>query len=92
MGLVNTRQPKTQTSLGRIWGANLRARRTQLGLTQVQVAQVAGVTQQAIGHFESGQFVPLDRTKVALARALGTTPGELFPWPDMADLVPETAA
>jgi hypothetical protein len=45
------------------------------------------MTSQAVWQFETGQRVPLDRTKVVLARALGTTPAELFPWPPMEDLV-----
>lgn len=88
---MNTRYPKQTVSLGRIWGERLRDRRTTLGLTQVQVAGLADITQSAVGHFEAGNHIPLDRTKVALAKALGTTPGELFPWPPMEDLVGDAA-
>lgn len=65
----------------------MRERRRQLGLSQAAVAELAGVAQQSVARFEQGTHIPLDRTKVALARALGTTPGELFPWPPMTDLI-----
>ncbi len=84
---MTERQPAATLRLGVIWGRNLRARRKALGLTQRQVAEVAGLTQQAVGHFEAGDHVPLDRTKVELARALGTNPSALFEWPPMEDLL-----
>lgn len=88
---MNTRQPKRVTTLGTIWGQSIRARRERIGLTQVQVAELAGISQPSIAQFEAGKFIPADRSKVALARALGTTPGELFPWPPMEDLVSDAA-
>lgn len=82
------RQPvaTTATSLGELWGKRLHDRRLDLGLSQAQVAKLADVAQQSIARFEAGQQIPLDRTKVALARALATNPGDLFPWPSMAEL------
>lgn len=88
---MSDRQPAATRSLGKIWGALLRARRNTLGLTQAQVAQLAGLSQQAVVQFEGGRHIPLDRTKIDLARALGTTPAELFPWPPMTDLIGDAA-
>lgn len=85
-------EPKTgPKTLGEIWGASLRERRESLGspeapLTRADVAHLADLTSQAIWLYETGQRIPRDGIKVRLARALGTTPGELFPWPDMKDL------
>lgn len=87
-----SRQPIGATPLGIQWGRLLLARRTALGLSQAQVADIAGIAQQSVGRFESGDQIPLDRTKLALARALGTTPGALFPWPELADLIAPDAA
>lgn len=69
-----------------MWGGNLRRRRQELGISQNHVAIAAGIKQQSVARFESGQQIPTDRTKVALARALGSSPGELFPWPPMDEL------
>jgi transcriptional regulator with XRE-family HTH domain len=87
------RRPRTKgTDLAAIWGSSLCSRRKVLGLSRAQLARCADMTPQAIWMFETGQRIPLDRTKVVLARALGTTPGDLFPWPPMEDLVPAGAA
>jgi transcriptional regulator with XRE-family HTH domain len=57
-----------------------------LGLSQARVAELAGMTQAGVSLVESGRALPRDDTKVVLARALGTTPADLFPWPPMEDL------
>lgn len=73
-------------------------RRRQLGLSQAQLAKLCqaaspeGVTQQTISKIENGEMIPLDRLKVDIARALGTSPSKLFAWPAMKDLVGESAA
>jgi transcriptional regulator with XRE-family HTH domain len=86
--VASARTPHTAPrSLADIWGESLTERREQLGLSRAQLARAAEMTSQAVWQFETGQRVPLDRTKVVLARALGTNPGELFPWPPMEDLV-----
>lgn len=79
--------PTISTRLASTWALSVATRRKLLGLTQDQVAQVARITQQTVSNTESARHIPNDEVKIALARALGTTPGELFPWPDMADLV-----
>jgi transcriptional regulator with XRE-family HTH domain len=53
-------------------------RRKGLGLTQTQLAEAAGVTQQTISEIESGR-IPRLATAYAVATALGATPEELFP-------------
>lgn len=84
------RRPRIRSvSLADHWASSLRARREVLNLSQRQVAEASELTQQAINLFELGRRIPADRTKVVLARALGTTPGELFPWPSMEELEAE---
>lgn len=55
----------------------LRHRRTELGITQEQLARAVGRTKGAISHYEKGEVQPPDETKVALARALKVAPGWL---------------
>jgi transcriptional regulator with XRE-family HTH domain len=86
MSLVN-HGPAISQRLTEIWGARVSSRRQQLGLTQEQVAQISGLSQQTISNIEAGRHLARDDVKIALAKALGTTPGELFPWPPMEDLI-----
>jgi transcriptional regulator with XRE-family HTH domain len=64
------------------WGASLRRARLFADLTQVELAQLAGVTQQRISAWESGVSIPRDEARVQLARVLQTTVAELFPYPN----------
>lgn len=59
-------------------GARLRLARQARGYSQQQMADMAGVTRQAITAVESGQSDPSLRTALALAHALGMTIEELF--------------
>lgn len=68
-------------SLGQFWGQRVAARREDLKITQVQLAQLCGITQQSISRIEAGVIVPRDSLKMTLAKNLGTTPTELFEWP-----------
>lgn len=79
--------PRISKRLVDIWGASVKARRTQLDLSQDELALVSGVTQQTISNLELGKGLPRDDIKIALALALGTSPAVLFPWPDMSELV-----
>ncbi len=79
--------PIVSQRLADSWASKVIERRKALGLSQVQVAELAGLTQQGVSQIESGEVLPRDDSKVALAKALGTTPGELFPWPPMKDLI-----
>ena len=57
--------------LGRIFGQNVRGARIKAGLTQAQLAERTGLTQQYVSLVEAGlQNVTLD-TMAALARAVG---------------------
>jgi putative molybdopterin biosynthesis protein len=68
-------------------GARLRLARQARGLSQQQLAGVAGVTRQAVSAVESGHSDPSLRVALALARALGMTVEELFGPGDPADPV-----
>jgi molybdate-binding protein/DNA-binding XRE family transcriptional regulator len=70
-------------------GARLRRARQARAYTQQQLADMAGVSRQAIAAVESGLSDPSLRTALALARALGMTVEELF---GSASPVPSLAA
>jgi putative molybdopterin biosynthesis protein len=59
-------------------GTRLRLARQARGFSQQQVADMAGVSRQAISHIESGASDPSLRVALALSRALGVTVEELF--------------
>jgi putative molybdopterin biosynthesis protein len=59
-------------------GTRLRLARQARGLSQQQLAGVAGVTRQAVSAVESGHSDPSLRVALGLARALGMTIEELF--------------
>ncbi|MBV9208421.1 MAG: helix-turn-helix transcriptional regulator, partial [Actinobacteria bacterium] len=68
-------------------GTGLRLARQARGLSQQQLAGMAGVTRQAVSAVESGHSDPSLRVALALARALGMTVEELFGPGDPADPV-----
>ncbi|MFF3222877.1 helix-turn-helix domain-containing protein [Nocardia suismassiliense] len=51
-------------------GATVRARREELGLTQAELAKVAGLKQPAIARFEAGGTMPIIPMLERLAEAL----------------------
>ena len=59
-------------------GTRLRLARQARGLSQQQLAGMAGVTRQAVSAVESGHSDPSLRVALGLARALGMTVEELF--------------
>ena len=59
-------------------GARLRLARRARGLSQQQLADVAGVSRQAISLWESGASDPSLRAAFALTNALGMTIEDLF--------------
>lgn len=71
----------TALLIEQVWGVNVAAARSDLGLTQEQLALLCDVTQQTISKVERGVIRPRDRLKLRLAHALGRRPAELFPWP-----------
>src|SRR5580704_11563319 len=68
-------------------GARLRLARQARGLSQQQLARVAGVTRQAVSAVESGHSDPSLRVALSLARALGMTVEDLFGPGDPGDPV-----
>jgi transcriptional regulator with XRE-family HTH domain len=56
----------------------VKARRKELGLTQVQMAERLGMTQSGYGHIEVGRFEPGINQMVRVAKALETTLYELL--------------
>jgi len=86
---------RATTEVTRAHGARLRLARQARGLSQQQLAGVAGVTRQAVSAVESGHSDPSLRVALALAGALGMTVEELFGPGEPADPVlarPVTAA
>jgi molybdate-binding protein/DNA-binding XRE family transcriptional regulator len=61
--------------------SNLKATRSRLGISQQQLADVAGVSRQAISGIEAGLNAPSAAVALRLAKALGCTVEELF-WLD----------
>lgn len=57
---------------------NLKQIRTRLGLSQQDVAKVAGVSRQTISGVESGQYAPSATIALRLAKALGCQVEDLF--------------
>src|SRR5712692_7192595 len=55
----------------------MRARRTQLGLSQVELAAAVGVDRRQIRRYESGEQQPTLAVAVAIARALEISVSEL---------------
>lgn len=82
--LADRGEPSPRTSLA---GAGLRLARQARGLSQQQLAGMAGVTRQAVSAVESGHSDPSLRVALALARVLGMTVEELFGPGEPADPV-----
>lgn len=67
---------------------NVKSRRKELGLTQIEVANRAGMPQSSIAQFEAGKRLPSMETLVKLAEALQIRqPGLLI----QADIFSHTA-
>lgn len=62
----------------RLVGQNARQIRLARGLTQEQLSERSGLTQQYISGLEQGRRNPTVVTLFELAQALGTTPAELI--------------
>ena len=61
-----------------IIGEIIQARRTALGLSQEGLAELVGVSRQAVSKWELGDAVPDTDKLVPLARALGVSVDELL--------------
>lgn len=62
--------------------SRLKEHREKLGLTQLQVARMAGLTERTIRLLEQGASVPRLSTARALAAALGVSVEDIFPTED----------
>lgn len=60
----------TNDEMENVTGLTIRRRRIELGLSQAQVAEAAGVTIRQIRRYEAGEQQPLLSVGVAIARAL----------------------
>lgn len=60
------------------WGAAICARRKELGLSQVELAEATKVDQRTISAYERGRYQPPLDTRLAIAKALDTTHDSLF--------------
>ena len=56
----------------------LKERRTELGLTQAELAERVGVTRKTVNTVENGVFVPSTILALKLATALNRSVEELF--------------
>ena len=59
-------------------GNRIKQRRTELGLTQAELAEQVGVTRKTVNTVENGVFVPSTLLALKLARALETPVEDLF--------------
>lgn len=64
--------------LENVWGERVTARRSALGFSQRQLAELAGTTQATVWKVEHGKITPRDSLKIAIGRALGDDPARLF--------------
>ena len=56
----------------------LKERRTELGLTQAELAERVGVTRKTVNTVENGIFTPSTTLALKLAEALGLSVEQLF--------------
>lgn len=70
-------------TIGQVWGERIAAQRQVLGLSQAQLGELCGMTQQSISKLEAGDMVPRERRKVVIAARLGVPVGVLFAWPEI---------
>lgn len=59
-------------------GSHLKEARAAAGLTQQQLADLAGVSRKTVNTVENGVFTPSTLLALELARALDTTVEQLF--------------
>lgn len=66
----------------RIWGQNLARRREALELSQQKIADQVGVRQTTYSRWENGVHEPPLHLRPAIAKVLGCSVYDLFPYPD----------
>lgn len=57
---------------------NLKKQREKIGLTQVQVAEKAGITERSYQYIEAGKRQPNVQTAILIAKVLNSTVEKLF--------------
>lgn len=62
----------------------MKFRRIEIGLSQTELAEKAGVTRQTIGLIEAGDFNPSIKLCISICKALGVTLNDIF-WEDEDD-------
>lgn len=62
----------------------LKLARMERDISQIRLAEMAGVTRQTIGMIEAGDFNPSLKLCISICRALGKTLDELF-WEEDSD-------
>lgn len=73
-------------------GRAVRQRRQDLGFTLQRLADLTGTTLQTISRIESGQLVPRDRMKAAIAYALALEVQDLWTYPTLREISDRAAA
>jgi DNA-binding XRE family transcriptional regulator len=66
---------------------HLRERRQALGLSQKQLADMAGITRQAVGAVEANQYSPATSVALQLAHALRCRVEDLFSIADSREVI-----
>ena len=74
---MNSATPSEASEQDAQFGAAVRARRSQLGITLDQLAQASGVSPGALSRVERGLLATSLRNAMAIARGLGCELGEL---------------
>ncbi len=59
-------------------GNNIKALRTDLGLTQAQLAELVGVARVSIISIENGRFIPTIETALQISKTLGVPVEQIF--------------
>lgn len=72
MGVLNIE------SVGVVKNINLTNKRKEHGLTQVEVAEMASVTNRAYQNYEAGERIPRADVAIRIAEALNSSVEELF--------------
>lgn len=70
--------PPLSGDLRSVFGRNLRAARRKAGLTQAELGERTGLTQQYVSHVEAGHQNITIETMVALARIVGQEVSDLL--------------